>query len=289
MAPPLPVAVVVPTHNSAAVIEACLQAARAANPAEIWVVDNGSQDATEAKVRRQGAPVRLLPQATNTGFAAASNLGWARSRAPFVLFLNDDAVLQPGYLRRTLAALQADERAASAVGKLLRPGQPARLDSAGLALHRHALRPTDRGQGELDRGQYDRPEAVFGASGAAALYRRAALAPDEAPFDASLFAYYEDVDLAWRLQRRGWRHLYVPQAQALHGRRGPDSKPLPVAARAFINRYRIFCRHESWQRFALYAPLAVPWELARLLRLGWRRPALLAKIVTTAFGDASCS
>ena len=45
------------------------------------------------------------------------------------------------------------------------------------------------------------------------------------PFDVDLFAYYEDVDLAWRLTNQGWRHLYRPQAIAYHDRRGPDSKP----------------------------------------------------------------
>jgi GT2 family glycosyltransferase len=93
-------------------------------------------------------------------------------------------------------------------------------------------------------------------------------------FDNALFAYYEDVDLAWRLGRLGWRHLYVPSAVAHHERRGPGSKPRSIAARAFTNRYRVWYKNETFKRFCTYAPVCVPWEIARLARLARRDPKL---------------
>ena len=282
----LPVAVVVVAWNSGPALLDCLRAALAEAPAEVLLVDNGSTDAAVAAVRAQLPAVRGLSLAENHGFAAASNLGTCMSQAPFVFFLNDDAVLERGHLRRLLAALQAQPGAASAQGKLVTHRHGRRhIDSAGIVLHAHALRPLDRGHGELDRGQYDASGEIFGPTGAAALYRRSALADlPEGPFDAALFAYYEDVDLAWQLRRRGWRHLYVPQALAEHPRRGPDVKPTRIAARAFLNRYRVWRRNETWWRFASYAPLALLWESARLLRVGRRRPALLAQIFRLAAG-----
>ena len=283
-----PVAAIIVTYNSAKVIEACLASLVAAGPAEILVVDNNSQDDTVAQVRAFGG-ARIVALASNTGFAHGCNVGVALSRAPWVLFLNDDAVLQSQYLAELVNTLTRNPQAASACGKLLlpassEPAAAARLDSCGIVLNRYALRPLDRGHGEIDRGQYDQAEQIFGPSGAAALYRRCALqqaiSTDAAqgPFDARLFAYYEDVELAWRLRRRGWIHLYNPVARATHARRGPGHKPLTVAARAYVNRYRVFARHERSLRLATYAPVAAVWELGRLARLGWRQPQLLRAI-----------
>jgi GT2 family glycosyltransferase len=144
----------------------------------------------------------------------------------------------------------------------------------------YALRPVDRGHGEIDRGQYDAPSECFGPSGAAALYRREALqSVGPEVFDEALFAYFEDVDLAWRLRRGGWRHLYEPRAMAYHTRRGADAKPVPIAARAFFNRYLVWLKNESLWRFCLYAPMAIPWEMMRLLRTLRRYPAFVAELV----------
>ena len=272
-----PVAVVVVTWNSAHEIEACLRSVRVEAPVELWVVDNGSADGTRERVRDRFPEAQLLESPVNVGFAAGCNLGVAHSSAPYVLFLNADAQLAPGYLRTLVAALTRDPAAASATGKLVYDEDGVqRIDSAGIVIHRHALRPMDRGYGEVDNGQFDTAENIFGPSGAAALYRRSALlAAGEGPFDAELFAYYEDVDLAWRLNRLGWRHLYEPNAVAFHKRRGADNKPTDIAARAFANRYVVWLKNESWREFLRYGWVAIPWELARLVRRAATRPRLL--------------
>ena len=285
-APRLPVAVVVIGWNSGAALVTCLAAALRESPAEVLLIDNGSTDASIDQVRAKLPRVRIISLAENLGFAAASNLGVHCSQAPLVFFLNDDAVLEPGHLTHLVAALLRRPDAASVQGKLVsRQGGAQRIDSAGILLGARALRPLDRGHGELDHGQYDRPGEIFGPTGAAALYRREALMSiPEGPFDASLFAYYEDVDLAWQLNRRGWRHLYAPAAVAVHPRRGPEGKPVAISARAYLNRYRVWRKNEDWWRFALYGPGALLWESARLLRLGLRRPAFLAHILCQAVG-----
>jgi GT2 family glycosyltransferase len=263
-----PVAVVIVTWNSREDIARCLDAVIAERPAEIVVIDNGSSDGTAALVRERYSPCRLITLESNVGFAAGCNRGVAASRAPFVLFLNADAQVECGYLQKLVAALEGDPGAASATGKLYCERDGRRfIDSAGIILCAYALRPLDRGYGEPDLGQFDLAEEIFGPSGAAALFRRSALAAAGAgPFDEELFAYYEDVDLAWRLRRLGFRHLYIPAATCRHDRRGPQSKPKTISARAFANRYVVWAKNESLGRFLLYAPLAIPWELVRLVR-----------------------
>ncbi len=86
------------------------------------------------------------------------------------------------------------------------------IDSTGIYFLPN-LRHLDRGAGELDHGQFERMEYVFGATGAAALYRRSMV--DDVSvngefFDEQFFAYREDADLAWRAQLMGWRCVYTP-------------------------------------------------------------------------------
>jgi GT2 family glycosyltransferase len=156
---------------------------------------------------------------SNVGFAVAHNRLARRYPAPYILFLNPDTVLEPPFLQELVHAMDKDVAAGSATGKLLRfDGKT--LDSTGIVMKRNQ-RHLDRGSGELDRGQHDSPEPVFGPSGAAALYRYACLedvAIDGQFFDEDFFAYREDADLAWRCQLMGWHSLYVPTARARHRR-----------------------------------------------------------------------
>jgi len=73
----------------------------------------------------------------------------------------------------------------------------------------------DRGYLEVDEGQYDEPEDVFAWCGGSVLFRPAYLA-DVGLFDERFFLYYEDTDLSWRGQTRGWRYRYVPEARVRH-------------------------------------------------------------------------
>ena len=177
---------------------------------EIVVVDNASTDKTIDLVQSYPLPIKLICEPTNTGFAAASNRALEALNTRFKLCLNDDARLSPNYLSILVEALNANPDAASAIGKLVHEfGAQRTIDSAGIEMVYPTLSPLDRGYKELDQAQFDRDEDIFGPSAAAALYRSEALsALEDSPFDVDLFAYYEDVDLAWRLTNQGWRHLY---------------------------------------------------------------------------------
>ncbi len=170
-----PVAVVIVTWNSTRYLSDCLDSLRGLvrPPAEIVVVDNGSTDGSPDLVRDRYPEVDLLECGSNLGFCRANNLGIARTSPPFVLVLNPDTRLSPRFLEELLPAFDAPD-VGMAAGKLLRfDGRT--LDSAGQILGR-SRQPKDRGYGTLDRGRYDQDTVVFGACGAAALYRRAMLA-----------------------------------------------------------------------------------------------------------------
>jgi GT2 family glycosyltransferase len=170
-----------------------------------------------------------LREDRNTGFAAAANRGIGATDQPWVLLLNPDCAVRPDFtlqLFTALANFTEGPRVGSITAKLMRAKgptlEPSRIVDAAGMLMTCSGRHFDRGAGTADTGQFDRPAWVFGGTGAATLFRRQALAdvayPNGEIFAETFFAYREDAELAWRLQLRGWRCLYVPRAKASHGR-----------------------------------------------------------------------
>ena len=265
------VSIIIVTRNSAATLRACLASIHSQSyPSyEIILVDNGSMDDTLSLVNPQ--TVMLITNSNNLGFAKANNQALEIAGGEFVLFLNSDATIEPGYLSLLIPHLNADSRLGAAAGKLLRSpvDNPPVIDSAGLVMEHWRLLPRDRGEGDIDRGQYDRMTYVFGVPGACALYRQSALhtiALGQEVMDEDFFAYYEDVDLAWRVRQRNMLTLYVPQAVAYHHKKGPKGKDLHVQIKAFTNRYWCYLKNERVFHFLSYAIPAIPYEFLRVIK-----------------------
>jgi GT2 family glycosyltransferase len=278
-----PVAAVVVAWNASAWISECLRSLRglARPPAEIVVVDNGSTDGTAAIVRDGFPDVALIECGANLGFCGGNNLGFARTGSPFVLVLNPDTRLWPRFLEELLPAFD-DPAVGIAAGKLLRPDGRT-LDSAGQLLAR-SRQPVDRGYGEPDQGQFDRDAEVFGACGAAALYRRAMLEevadPDGEVFDTRFFAFYEDLDLAWRARRLGWKAAYRHEAVGYHAR-GSTASDASVRRRglALLNRSAEVRFHVAKNRYLTILRNDTPGAYLRDLPFILGRDLVLAAIL----------
>jgi len=216
------------TYNSARYIRRCLEAVleQRGIKLDVVVVENASFDGTLQILQDFGERIRILRQEVNRGFAEAQNIAIRFSRAEWVLTLNPDVLLQPDFISTLVAAGEAHPKAGTICGKLLAIGPdferlPERLvDSTGI-FFTPAMRHFDRGGREPDQASFDRPEYVFGASAAAALFRRSMIedvAVEGCFFDPDFFAYREDADVAWRAQLLGWKCLYTPAATAYHVR-----------------------------------------------------------------------
>jgi GT2 family glycosyltransferase len=225
------------THNESRDAEHLLPSlfAQTFRDLAVSAVDNASEDGTRATLAafEKVAPVPLdvFPSRENLGYTGGHNRSIEKAVAagvPWVLVLNTDVVLAPGFLEALLAEAERPEyaRVGSFTGKVLRADGPDLvptrvLDSVGVRMTANG-RHFDVGAGDEDRGQFDRPAEIFGASGCAVLYRTAALADVRIStgfFDDDFFVYREDVDLAWRLRGRGWSARCVPGAVAWHRRR----------------------------------------------------------------------
>jgi GT2 family glycosyltransferase len=222
------VAVTIVTFNSAAFIRQCLRYVFEQDypEAEVIVVDNASGDGTVEILREYQTRVRVIYNPENTGFAAGQNRAIAAANAEWILTLNPDVRLAPDFVRMLVEAGEKHDAAGSVCGKLLAMApdfevpEGAVFDSTGICMTRN-LRHLDRGSRIADTGQYDRPEYVFGGTGAACLYRRRMIEEISIEgefFDEDFFAYREDADVAWRAQLIGWKCLYTPFAIAYHVR-----------------------------------------------------------------------
>jgi GT2 family glycosyltransferase len=273
-----PYSVVVVTYDHADTLPAFFTAVESLAPApqEVVLVDNASTDDSTVIAANRASHLKLniLEEDSNTGFAAAANRGIATTQTPWVLLLNPDCAPSADFVARLFeeAANRQDLQSIGAItGKLLRASGPQLaaetiLDAAGMEVSSSG-RHFDRGAGKSDAGDFDRPCWVFGGTGAATLFRREALEdvayPNGEFLAATFFAYREDAELAWRLQWRGWRCLFVPTAIAAHrrgfrpeeGRRGHSA----INRHSVRNRFllRAHCADISWHLRCL------PWWLMR--------------------------
>jgi GT2 family glycosyltransferase len=223
------VCVTIVTCNSARYIRRCLESLlrQEGVTVEVIVVDNASTDNTREILEEfQSRAVRTIYSDVNLGFAEAQNRAIRAGDSEWILTLNPDVLMRAGFLRQLLEAGQSDSSVGAVCGKLLsigpgfEPLPDSRIDSAGIYFT-PAMRHFDRGWHERDERQFDRTEYVFGATAAAALYRREMIndiSVDGEFFDPDFFVYREDADVAWRSMLMGWRCLYTPAAAAYHVR-----------------------------------------------------------------------
>ncbi|MEM7349487.1 MAG: glycosyltransferase family 2 protein [Acidobacteriota bacterium] len=261
------VAVCIVTYNSAADLPDCLEAVAAQDhrPLELVVVDCQSGDQSVEVAREAslpGIPRQVVALDENLGFSGGMNTAFSRTDAPYLLTLNADAAPQSTYVGRLLARLQPTPRTAAVTGRLVRPSpigfgtsrlhQGIRLiDACGMVLTR-TWRHLDRGSGKTDRGQWNVPQRVFGATGAATLFAREALDDvklgDEV-FDPSFHSYREDAELCFRFHERGWQVIYEPGAVAEHRRRVvPERRrdlPAAINYHSLKNRYLLRAYHQT--------------------------------------------
>lgn len=246
------------TYNGRELLEIALPslAAQRFHDVRTVVVDNGSRDDTIPWLREHWPEIEIVALAQNVGVTAGLNACFDAADTEFVALLNNDLELDPDCLGELVAALREHPRAGSVTAKLLDFHDRSVIDGAGDLFIWHGL-PARRGHGERDRGQYDRAQPVFGACGAVAVYRRAAL-DAVGPFDESFFAFYEDSDWAFRAQLLGWECRYVPSAVAYH----MGSATVGAAATDF-SRYHLW-RNGVWLVAKNYPALALVLQAPRI-------------------------
>ncbi|MDP2924677.1 MAG: glycosyltransferase family 2 protein, partial [Candidatus Omnitrophota bacterium] len=213
--------VIIVNYNRKDLLKKCLDAVRSQSfrDIETIVVNNGSSDGSSDMVRMDYPEVKLIENKENLYFCRANNQGIKEAKGEFILCLNSDCVLDKYYLKEALESFKLDRKIGMVSGKILRMDKKT-IDSTGLFVGRNR-KPAERGYGKLDRSQYQNPGYIFGVSGACALFRKDMLEDikdENGYFDETFEMYYEDLDLCWRAQKKGWKAYYNPKAVAYHKR-----------------------------------------------------------------------
>ena len=189
--------------------------------ARIVVADNASTDGSVAFMKEHFPGVELVLLDRNYGFAEGYNRVIEHIGTEYVLLLNSDVEVTPGWLEPLMAALDADENVVACQPKVLDYKRKSHFEYAGAAggfIDRYGY-PFCRGRifdtVEEDKGQYDTVADIFWATGAALLIRTAAYR-DAGGLDGRFFAHMEEIDLCWRLRARGHRIVCVPASTVYH-------------------------------------------------------------------------
>jgi hypothetical protein len=209
------ISIIIVNWNGKRLLSGCLEGLRQQTYRQFSVilVDNGSNDGSINIVNRNYPEVKTIALPKNVGFATANNIALKTVQTEYVALLNNDAVAHPLWLKHLVEALESYPEVGFVASKMLFYENPKTIDRAGDAYTR-AGTALLRGRGE-SASNYNKEEWVFGACAGAGLYRTLML-KDIDVFDEDFFLLYEDVDLSFRAQLKGYRCLFVPEAVVYH-------------------------------------------------------------------------
>jgi GT2 family glycosyltransferase len=208
--------VIIANWNGKHFLHDCLNAMRhqTFRDFETILVDNGSTDGSAEYVRTQFPEVRLLPLAENLGFTGGNIAGYAQANGNIVVLLNNDTEAHPNWLEEIHQASLTYPDAGSFASKMMYFDDRGRVENCGFDLS-IAGATVDLGRDEVDGPDWNQPRYVFGACGGAVAYRRRML-EDVGFLDPAFVMIYEDADLSFRAQLRGYKCVYVPGAIVYH-------------------------------------------------------------------------
>jgi GT2 family glycosyltransferase len=220
--------IVIVTYNSIRFIDHCLHSlfrTRQNCTFDVWIIDNNSEDGTQQAIKKY--PVHLIKNDSNFGFSKAVNIGIARSKAPFVLLLNDDTELHDHVLDELVAFLKNTPQAAVVAPRIILPdGQPEPfgLKFPGLIKEFFHANPAVKSFVQpIMNARQKKSRAVAAAvpcrvdlvTGACFLVRRTVI-EQIGSLDENYFIYVEEVDWCWRIKHAGWEIYSYPMVSIIH-------------------------------------------------------------------------
>ncbi|MFA4941266.1 MAG: glycosyltransferase family 2 protein [Patescibacteria group bacterium] len=245
---------------------------------KIFAIDDSEQEENNNKkfIKNNYPEIDFSWAGENLGFGRAFNVLIKKASeigAEYFLVLNPDIIMEPGAIEKLVEAMDGDRTLGSASPKILKWNflenkKTNIIDTCGIGL-KTGLRFFDFGQGEIDKGQYNKVD-ILGPSGAAGIYRISALEKlnplgkggkgDSLYFDESMFMYKEDCDLAFRLKLANFKARLVPEAIFYHDRtvasagkgfmaffRGRKAKNRQAKKWSFLNQHIIFLKYWRFQ------------------------------------------
>ena len=249
--------IIIVSYNKRDDIARCLESVKqTAHPSfEVIVVDNASTDGSTNVVAGFSDGITISSD-VNLGFGGGCNLGATRSRSEYLVFLNPDTVVDPGWLDALIKPLDARPEVGLVTAKILMLNDPKRINTCGNTVHLTGL-TLCRGLG-VSSESFDREEEVDAVSGAAFAIRRDVFQTLRG-FDETMFLYMEDTDLSLRARLAGWESMYAPESIVYHDY---TLKMFPL--KVFYqerNRYVMLLKSLKWPTLLVMLPALVAAEV----------------------------
>jgi GT2 family glycosyltransferase len=205
---------------------------------ELVVADNGSTDHSVSFLQQQYPQIKTIILSENLGYAGGYNAALQQVEADYYILLNSDVEVSPGWVEPLIELMETHTNVAASQPKLLSFHHKNKFEYAGASggwidsLGYPFARGRVLEHCETDHGQYDKAAPIFWASGAAFCVRAKAF-HEMNGFDASFFAHQEEIDLCWRLQRKGYQIYSCPQSVVWHV--GGSTLPKGNSQKTFLN------------------------------------------------------
>lgn len=266
------VSAVIVAWNAGDTLATCVESLResarqAAAALQVVVVDNASSDGAVDALGLESPDV-VVRNPVNAGYGVAATQGMARSDAPWVLLLNPDLVVEPGFFGAMLAAAgRAGAQVATLVPELRFSARPDIVNCRGLTVDEVGI-PAEVDAGSRVTRRASSGASILGGSSGCCLLRVEHVRRLGGP-EPAFFAYLEDVDLALRLRCAGYDAVFVPEAIGFHVGSASTGARSPLKVHLVARNRRLL--------FRLHGPRS-------LRATGWRTVVDLAHAAYSTVG-----
>ncbi|MDD5119816.1 MAG: glycosyltransferase family 2 protein [Candidatus Omnitrophica bacterium] len=265
------ISVIILTYNSRGCIKPCLDSlfGQRHEDVEVIVVDNGSNDSTLDLIRGNYPGLRIIANKGNLGASRGRNQGIEAASGEWILTLDCDVILEDGFIKEAMELASSPRGRLGIIQPKILSKSKKKIYSCGIGVY-WLKRFYDIGRNSSDGKMFGLSFPVFGACCAAALYRRKML--DDLKdrygyFDERFFFLFEDADLSWRAQKKGWICMFYPKTKCFHGGNSSSTDGLTRQLFSFRNRHLAILKNQNPVFVLLMLPAYFIYDIPRFLVL----------------------
>src|SRR6185312_3615068 len=236
---------------------------------EIVVVENASGDDSAERIHTAAPHVKLIVSKTNDGFAGGCNRGVAASSGEFIALLNNDARPDAGWIRAAVEKFAESDDIGAVASRVL-DWDGTLVDFIGSAMTWYGMGYKPFTAEAIPKTPEVPQDVLFGTG--AAMFVRRSVYDALGGFDERYFMFFEDVDLGWRLNLRGWRFAYVPESLAYHKHHASMAEFGPYKETYLLERNALYTLYKNLGEKTLHD--ALPAAIALSIRRGITRSEL---------------
>lgn len=272
------VSVIIPHHNGFEIIKNCVKSLLLTDYPnfEIIVVNDQSKDDSPYELSKEFPDVQIFTTDQNVGFGASCNLGAKAASGDIFVFLNNDTVVNPKWLTELVETMTIKD-AQIATPKILFTKSDKVINAAGGSCDVFGI-GWNRGNGDIDVGQYENPEKVFYGSACLAITKQ--VWSELEGYDESYFMYVEDVDLCWRAKLLGYDTYYASNSVISHVWRESTKDPQYILAHVFRNNFTTILKNYSFLTLILILPVYLVMKGLELVYFLSRSKKLFASMLS---------